>query len=469
MERPVAAAPVVVQTPEKRAAVALNTAEYEIKLQELLTNSAGILTVQNKAGRDECHTAYMVLKNTRCKITNVAEEASEDAKAFTKAVKVESTRLIAIITTEEDRLEGLRDGWDESEKARKAALIEAEKDRVAKIADAIAAIRECETDLIRMTKTAADAQREIAALTAFDITETVFQERFAEACELKQATLGLMLRVQDERYASETAALAAEEARIAEAARIEAERVELAKQRAENEKIANEQAAERQRLANLAAAQEAEATRLREKAAENLAAELAGIAEQVRRTNAAQAEADAKMQAAQAAFEAQKAEFAAAVKMEADHAEALIDDATFDDATFDDAMTRLAAVDTPTFSAPSGDLARCTATAQAMLTNGRSLVQADAETVQFSIRTYIEGGGDAEIDEAPTDKEIAEFGKACGLTPDAWVDRLAAFCERMTSVSPTGQRYSRTTFKDNGEPIFLNADGSRSIFCDLND
>jgi hypothetical protein len=34
---------------------------------------------------------------------------------------------------------------------------------------------------------------------------------------------------------------------------------------------------------------------------------------------------------------------------------------------------------------------------------------------------------------------------------------------------PGGQRYSRTTFKDNGDPILLDADGKRSVFCDLND
>lgn len=34
---------------------------------------------------------------------------------------------------------------------------------------------------------------------------------------------------------------------------------------------------------------------------------------------------------------------------------------------------------------------------------------------------------------------------------------------------PGGQRYSRNTFKDNGEPILLNADGKRSVFCDLCD
>jgi hypothetical protein len=34
---------------------------------------------------------------------------------------------------------------------------------------------------------------------------------------------------------------------------------------------------------------------------------------------------------------------------------------------------------------------------------------------------------------------------------------------------PHGQRYSTTTFKENGEPILLGADGKRSVFCDLCD
>jgi hypothetical protein len=34
---------------------------------------------------------------------------------------------------------------------------------------------------------------------------------------------------------------------------------------------------------------------------------------------------------------------------------------------------------------------------------------------------------------------------------------------------PHGQRYSMTTFKDNGEPILLDASGKRSVFCDLCD
>ncbi len=34
---------------------------------------------------------------------------------------------------------------------------------------------------------------------------------------------------------------------------------------------------------------------------------------------------------------------------------------------------------------------------------------------------------------------------------------------------PGGQHYSRNTFKNNGEPILLDANGKRSVFCDLCD
>jgi len=29
--------------------------------------------------------------------------------------------------------------------------------------------------------------------------------------------------------------------------------------------------------------------------------------------------------------------------------------------------------------------------------------------------------------------------------------------------------YSQTVFKDNGDPILLNADGTRSVFCDVDE
>ncbi len=53
---------------------------------------------------------------------------------------------------------------------------------------------------------------------------------------------------------------------------------------------------------------------------------------------------------------------------------------------------------------------------------------------------------------------------------DAIHDAALAYHERFYARElPGGQRYSRNTFKDNGDPILLRADGSRSVFCDLAD
>ena len=41
--------------------------------------------------------------------------------------------------------------------------------------------------------------------------------------------------------------------------------------------------------------------------------------------------------------------------------------------------------------------------------------------------------------------------------------------EDRVPINSTGQYYSTTTFKDNGKPILCNADGSRSVFCDVDD
>jgi DNA segregation ATPase FtsK/SpoIIIE-like protein len=320
MERPVAAAPVVALTPPQRAAVALNTAEYEIKLRELLTNSVAILAVTNKAGRDECHTAYMVLKNTRCAITNLSEGATEDAKAFTKAVKAEAVRLIAITTAEEDRLEGLRDGWDEAEKARKAALIAAEKERVERIQHDIQSIR----DLVAMAagKPSSAIAEAIEVLTAIQMTGGRFEEFAPAAIQAVAETGDKLGEMHEAALASEAAALAAEEARKAEAKRAADEAAAVAKQKEENERVANEHAATAKRLADQEAEQDA-------------------LAEQVRIQREAAAEQQRQLAEQQAEFEALRAAFVreqeeaaarveAAAKLEADHPQGLIDNAQFD-------------------------------------------------------------------------------------------------------------------------------------------
>lgn len=57
------------------------------------------------------------------------------------------------------------------------------------------------------------------------------------------------------------------------------------------------------------------------------------------------------------------------------------------------------------------------------------------------------------------------------LCPGASVDAIAAFnrADTATEELPGGQRYSTTVFKENGDPILLNAAGSRSIFCDVDE
>ena len=45
-----------------------------------------------------------------------------------------------------------------------------------------------------------------------------------------------------------------------------------------------------------------------------------------------------------------------------------------------------------------------------------------------------------------------------------------AYDERFYSTQlPGGQRYSRNTFKDNGDPILLRSGGGRSVFCDVDE
>jgi colicin import membrane protein len=53
----------------------------------------------------------------------------------------------------------------------------------------------------------------------------------------------------------------------------------------------------------------------------------------------------------------------------------------------------------------------------------------------------------------------AEPAPASGATP----------LEERVPINPEGQYYSATTFRDDGKPILCNADGTRSIFCDVDE
>jgi len=304
----------------QRAAVALGSSKTESDLRDLVKKSADIVEVNNMAGRDQAHRIGMDLKTARVLIEKTGKAAREDATAFSKAVIAEEKRLVEIITPEEDRVFALRDQWDTKVENERQAKIAAEAERMRKIASAIEGIRERETDVIRICKTAAHTQDEIACLEKLPITKDTFQERFDEAVVLKATVLNSMRTVLAGRVAAEAAEVERAAAAKAEAERIEAERAELVKLRAE--------AAERERLAKIesdriAAEQAAEAKRLAEMAAVQ---ESVARAEQAERDRvAAQVKAQLEQQAAALAAErkALDEERAADAKAKADAAAAI--------------------------------------------------------------------------------------------------------------------------------------------------
>lgn len=333
IERP---APVTALTLPQRAAVALGTATHEIKLRELLTNSAGILTVTNKAGRDECHTAYMVLKNARISITNLSDEATEDAKLFTKAVKAEALRLLNIILSEEERLQTLRDGFDVEEKARKEALIAAEMARTALIAEHIEDIRNIplraagkDSVAIRM------ALDEVSEITGRESVfgEQAFQDKAVIVRDAAYAKLTEMLAARIAIEQAETQRIAA----IAAADLLRAEQAaENARVAADNKRIAAEQAAMAEMLADqqaalvLAAKLQADQAVAAIQAAAEVERKAAAERERVNAAVKAQLEQKAADLAAERKlFEDQQAMQVAQVERDAVHGEALEMDEAF--------------------------------------------------------------------------------------------------------------------------------------------
>lgn len=296
----------------QRAAVALGTAEHEVKLIALAKESTDITAVIDPAGRDQAHRIGMTLRAARTNITKTGKAARDDATAFGKAVITEEKRLVAIIEPEEERVLVLRDAFDAKVQAEKDAKIAAERARIEKIADAIKAIYECETDVIRICKSVSDTQESIKYLEDREITEDIYQERTEEAADIKAACLLTMRNVLADRIFAE-----------AEAVRQQAEReVAEAQAKVEREELAAAQA-------KLKADQEAAATKQAAMLAEiekNAAIERAAIAEQQRLIKAEQdriaAEHAQKMAEQQAAMDVRQRDM--------DHAEGLMLNAQFD-------------------------------------------------------------------------------------------------------------------------------------------
>lgn len=322
-----------------RAALALGTAEHEKNLLALATKYSDITKIVNSAGREQCHSAYMELKNTRTAIVTAGKTAREDANAFQKAVIAEVDRLTAITVAEEGRLQTLRDDYDAEREREKAAKAAAEKDRVDAIRKRIAETQAIPAMLVgKSSETIAAA---IESLEAVEIALETHAEFSGEGEVAKLATihkLWEMFKAQKD-HEAEQARLAAEREAI------EKQRAELADQerkaaaaraeqdaadRVERERVAEEQrAAQEKATAELRAQQEAHAKLIREQQAEidrqqaELAAERQRQADEAARVEREKQAAIAAEAARVAAEEQRKREEAeAAARAEAERIQA---------------------------------------------------------------------------------------------------------------------------------------------------
>lgn len=239
----------------ERAAIALGAAEHEKALIVLSKKYADITKIVNAAGREQCHSAYMELKNTRVAIEKAGKDAREDANAFQKAVIEEVKRLTAITADEEARLQALRDEFDAERERERAAKAAAEKERVDAIRKRIAEMQAIPSMLVgKQSQTIATA---IEGLESVEITLESFQEFAGEAETAKVAAIAKMgemltaqlaVEAEQKRLAEERAQLERERAEaterecIAAAARAEQE----ARDRAERERIEAAARAERE-------------------------------------------------------------------------------------------------------------------------------------------------------------------------------------------------------------------------------
>jgi hypothetical protein len=174
-------------TVPERAAIALGTAEHEKNLLALATKYADITKIVNSAGREQCHSAYMELKNTRVNIEGAGKSAREDANAFQKAVIKEVERLTAITAEEELRLRLLRDSYDAEREAERQAKAAVDKARVDAIRAKIDEIKDCV--VVGMGRSSDDLESAISELESTEITLDEYGEFAGEAQAAQAATV----------------------------------------------------------------------------------------------------------------------------------------------------------------------------------------------------------------------------------------------------------------------------------------
>jgi hypothetical protein len=244
-------------------------------------------------------------------------------------------------------LESLFDDDIKAEEKRKEEMKKekerAEAARVQAIADRISAIGKLALKTARMSS--AQISEVMAELAAIKIDDS-FAEFFPNARVAWDDTHDALFQAHKAASDAEAEAEAKRQEAENEARKVAKERAELEAQRKENERVQNELAAERKRIADEAAAQEAIAAEQRRKAQENAVAEAAAQTKRLQEEADERARLHAlemkKLADERAAFEAEQqaarekvaAEQKAvedAAKLEADHAEGLEMNQAFDD------------------------------------------------------------------------------------------------------------------------------------------
>lgn len=297
----------------QRAAVALGTAEHEIKLRELVTASAGITEIKNKDAREEAHRAGMTLRTARTSIAKAGKEARDDANAFAKAVIAEEKRLAEIVEPEEKRVLALRDAWDAKIEAERQAKIEAEKARVAGIQKQIANIRALPLSYAAANATViADG---IQMTTGFDIDEATYAEFLPHAVAAQAEAIEALQKLHAQAVEREAEIARVKAEQEAEAERLEKEKAELERIRAET---VERERKEKERRAVEAAKEKAE----REAAAAKLAKEQAATKAKLESQRAEAVAMLAAIEAEREALAKQKADQEKADREKAEAAEA---------------------------------------------------------------------------------------------------------------------------------------------------
>lgn len=258
----------------ERASKALNKAEVEVRIKDLVQQSKSIVAVTDAASRDVCHESLMVLKNMRVQTQKAGKEGRDEAVQYSKVVIAIEKELIALIEPEEARLAKLRDEFDSAKERERQAKIDAEISRVQLIQRRIADFREAPLSCAALRSDdilsrLADIEGRIIDSSFAEFEQEASRTKAASVASLRGLHAAAVARELDEqRIARELAELA-----VLRAAQQERDRVDQARRDAELKTATDVRNAEQARIAGEQKAQREAIQAQEREAAERIAAE----------------------------------------------------------------------------------------------------------------------------------------------------------------------------------------------------